>query len=430
MELTTTQQQQQNASTSKPLHTILPSVNSNNNNNNNSNNYSNGNNDGRTTNDGIQSKYPLAAAWIAQQDALLTKTAWVFARRKFTMFLLLFAPGILILILSLLNDEVMKEHIISPLTDHELLPTRCKVFNFHGQVDDQNPSCVTVMYGPSNPTTDSIMKIFTTNAGKKTREVIEKRKATAGMATTTASPSSADWIIKTGIEKASEVEFVAGTMYNTLSGGADVIGMVNNVEIAKFMREHLGRLDTALFFDVDNDPSGSTYTLMVNGTVVGPYGYRANEPWHHVGLQSLLNEAIVSHHGDIVDVDVTIKPIRDLEQEQREGVGSNEQFDDVQSMVPSSGHLFVVMGTLIGTLIIINMITGEKRARILGTMRMMGLHESAYWMSWMIILWIISLVGAAITATCGALTPIKVFKECDWSVHFVAFFFFFTSMHG
>ena len=412
--------QQQQQQQSQGLNANIVPTNNNDNNNNNNNNFHN-------QNKSLQEKYPLTYAWIAQEDALLTKNLRVFKRRLFTLFILLFAPGILILILSLLNDEVMKEHVIEPLTDYELLPTRCQVFDFYGQIDGQNPSCVTIMYGPSNPTTDNIMQIFTTNAGIKTREAAAVKQSTT--ATANANAGNSDWILKTGVNSASDVKFVIGSRYNTLPDGADIVGMKSNVEISTFMRKHLGRLDTALFFDYENDPTGSTYTLVVNSTVLGPYGYRANEPWHHVGLQNLLNEAIISHHGDTVNVDVTIKPIRDLHEENAKADGGNEQFDDVQSMIPSSGHLFVVMGTLIGTLIIINTITGEKRARIVGTMRMMGLHESAYWMSWMIILWILSLIGAAITATCGTLTPIKVFKECDWGVHFVAFFFFFTSMH-
>ena len=372
---------------------------------------SDANQNSSSSNNTFQTKYPLISTWIAQEDALLNKNVLVLARRKFTLFILLFAPGLLILLLSILNDEVMKEHVISPLTEHELLPTRCKVFNFRGQIDEQNPSCVTIMYGPSNPTTDSIMKIFTKNAGIKSREANRYKGESA-------TDRNIDWVIKTGVAKSGDIHFVA-----------DVIGMKDNTEIAKFMRAHLGRLDTALFFDTKNDPTGGTYTLMVNGTVVGPYGYRANEPWHHVGIQNLLNEAIVSHYGDTINVDVTIKPIRDLQEENANVDGSNEQYDDVQSMIPTTGHLFIVMGTLIGALIVINTVTGEKRARIVGIMRMMGLHESAYWMSWMIILWLLSFVTAAISATCGALTPIKIFKNCDWSVHFVAFFFFFTSMH-
>ena len=103
--------------------------------------------------------------------------------------------------------------------------------------------------------------------------------------------------------------------YHTLSSGADVVGMKDPVDIAMFMRSNLGRLDAALFFDTENDPSGSTYTLMLNGSVVGPYTFRANEPWHHLALQHLVNEAIVAHRGESIDIDVTIKPIRDLQDE-------------------------------------------------------------------------------------------------------------------
>lgn len=369
-----------------------------------------------TANTTILDKFPYATEWIAQEEALLTKNVWLFARRKFTLLVLLFAPGLLVLALSLLNDEVMKEHTIKPLAESTLLPTRCKVFNFHGQLDDQNPSCVTLMYGPSNPTTDNIMEKFTNSASSKSQKANPEKINNA-------------WKLKTGVTSVAEIQFVAGVPYHTLSSGADVVGMKDPVDIAMFMRSNLGRLDAALFFDTENDPSGSTYTLMLNGSVVGPYTFRANEPWHHLALQHLVNEAIVAHRGESVDIDVTIKPIRDLQDEQASIDGGNAQFDNVASMIPSVGHVFIIIGTMIGTLIVINTITGEKRARIVGAMRMMGLHESAYWMSWMVILWVLAFFSAGITATFGVLTPLKVFKECDWGVHFVALFFFSTSMH-
>ena len=353
---------------------------------------------GATTTTTTLDKFPFATEWIAQEEALLTKNVWLFARRKFTLLVLLFAPGLLVLALSLLNDEVMKEHTIKPLAESTLLPTRCKVFNFHGQLDDQNPSCVTLMYGPSNPTTDNIMEKFTNSASSKSQKANPEKINNA-------------WKLKTGVTSFADIQFVAGVPYNTLSSGADVVGMKNPNEIAKFMRTHLGRLDAALFFDTENDPSGSTYTLMLNGSVVGPYAYRANEPWHHLALQHLVNEAIVAHRGENVDIDVTIKPIRDLQDEQASIDGGNAQFDDVKSMIPSVGHVFIIIGTMIGTLIVINTVTGEKRARIVGTMRMMGLHESAYWMSWMIILWVLAFLSAGITATFGALTPLKILRN-------------------
>ena len=56
------------------------------------------------------------------------------------------------------------------------------------------------------------------------------------------------WKLMTDVESFADIQFVAGVPYNTLSSGADVVGMKNPNETAKFMRTHLGRLDAALFF--------------------------------------------------------------------------------------------------------------------------------------------------------------------------------------
>ena len=54
----------------------------------------NDNNNFHNQNKSLQEKYPLTYAWIAQEDALLTKNLRVFKRRLFTLFILLFATVI------------------------------------------------------------------------------------------------------------------------------------------------------------------------------------------------------------------------------------------------------------------------------------------------------------------------------------------------
>ena len=69
-----------------------------------------------TANTTILDKFPYTTEWITGGGTTY-KNVWLFARRKFTLLVLLFAPGLLVLALSLLNDEVMKEHTIKPLAE-------------------------------------------------------------------------------------------------------------------------------------------------------------------------------------------------------------------------------------------------------------------------------------------------------------------------
>ena len=356
--------------------------------------------------------------WNAQIDALLNKHVMILSRKKCSILSLIFIPCIFVILLNIINYNVLNGHIAKPFEPLiQLKPAQCVVLNRNHMVDHQNPSCITIMYGPSTTVTDSIMNIFVNNANKQNYE------------------NNNAWKIKVGVERSSDIIFPSGERkYRDLENGADVVGMKNNIEISKFIRNHLGALDAALFFDIENDPTGTTYTLMVNATKIGGYSYWLNHGWQDIALQNNINEAIIVHNngGDHsrIDLQVSISPFVDYEKEDRKRSGNaDDLYEDVASIVPR-GAIILVLGPVIAAMLIIDEITAEKRARLLGYMRMMGLHEGAYWVSWMIVLIVVSLCSALVAAIGGTFTDIYLFKNCDIGVHFVAWFFFLTSMHS
>ena len=371
----------------------------------------------------INGKRSLSTTWLdewkAQIDALLMKHVLVLSRKICAVLLLVFLPCIFVIILSVTNSAVLNGHRAKPFEPLiQLKPTQCVVLNNQLMVDHQNPSCITIMYGPSTTVTDDIMNIFVNNENKQNNN------------------HDNAWKIKVGVDRSSDIIFPTGERkYRDLEDGADVVGMKNNIEISKFMRNHLGGLDAVLFFDIENDPTGATYTLMVNATKIGGYSYWLNHGWQDIALQNNINEAIIVHNngGDHskIDLQVSISPIVDYDKEERKRSGNaDDMFEDVVSVVPSAGPIQLVLGPVIAAMLIIDMITAEKRARLLGYMRMMGLHEGAYWISWMIVIFVISFVSALVAAIGGTFTDIYLFKNCDLGVHFVAWFFFLTSMHS
>ena len=371
----------------------------------------------------INGKRSLSTTWLdewkAQIDALLMKHVLVLSRKICAVLSLVFLPCVFVILLYAINSAVLNGHRAKPFEPLiQLKPAQCVVLNNELMVDHQNPSCITIMYGPSTTVTDDIMNIFVNNENKQNNN------------------HDNAWKIKVGVERSSDIIFPTGERkYRDLEDGADVVGMKNNIEISKFMRNHLGGLDAVLFFDIENDPTGATYTLMVNATKIGGYSYWLNHGWQDIALQNNINEAIIVHNngGDHskIDLQVSISPIVDYDKEERKRSGNaDDMFEDVVSVVPSAGPIQLVLGPVIAAMLIIDMITAEKRARLLGYMRMMGLHEGAYWISWMIVIFVISFVSALVAAIGGTFTDIYLFKNCDLGVHFVAWFFFLTSMHS
>ena len=366
--------------------------------------------------------------WTSQMDALVMKNIIILSRRICTVLLLVFLPSLFIMELAIINTGALNSHrseYVEPI-GIQLKPIQCIGF------DDQSPSCITIMYGPSTEVTDDIMNIFVDNENKE--EENEKVVNNDG------------WKIKVGVEKSSDIIFPSdGQKYRDLAGGADIVGMKDKLEISKFMFSHLGALDAALFFDIENDPTGATYTLMVNASNFERYAVSLSNtnsdaesffPLQNIALQNNINQAIIvrNNGGDPskIDLQITMKPIPDYELE--EAIKNRDNLDvysNAQSFIPFGGPMILPIGPLVSALLIINAVTGEKRARLLGYMRMMGLHEGTYWISWMIVLVVISLCSGLVAAIVGKFfTNIYLFKNCDFGVHFVAWFFFLTSMYS
>ena len=79
-------------------------------------------------------------------------------------------------------------------------------------------------------------------------------------------------------------------------------------------------------------------------------------------------------------------------------------------------------------MLIIDEITAEKRT--VTWIHAYDGFKGTYWVSWMIVLIVVSLCSALVAAIGGTFTDIYLFKNCDIGVHFVAWFFFLTSMHS
>ena len=63
------------------------------------------------------------------------------------------------------------------------------------------------------------------------------------------------------------------------------------------------------------------------------------------------------------------------------------------------------------------------------SMRMMGLIEVVYWGSWLAMLFFITILPMSLATTLVMQwTPLLVFTECDFAVHWIALLLFLTSM--
>ena len=113
----------------------------------------------------INGKRSLSTTWLdewkAQIDALLMKHVLVLSRKICAVLLLVFLPCFYVILLYVTNSAVLNGHRPKPFEPLiQLNPAQCVVLNNQHMVDHQNPSCITIMYGPSTTVTDDIMNIF------------------------------------------------------------------------------------------------------------------------------------------------------------------------------------------------------------------------------------------------------------------------------
>ncbi len=84
-----------------------------------------------------------------------------------------------------------------------------------------------------------------------------------------------------------------------------------------------------------------------------------------------------------------------------------------------AGGTFLVCSGCITSLLLLNIIVGEKSRELLGFLRNIGLYESAHWLSWFCASVPLAVVAAIFAAATGKATGLPVFTRVDFSVHFV-----------
>ncbi|XP_051925524.1 ATP-binding cassette sub-family A member 5 [Hippocampus zosterae] len=157
----------------------------------------------------------------------------------------------------------------------------------------------------------------------------------------------------------------------------------------------------SLRFPYNQLPQPSDFTESVGDCLSSSFNCRAANYWHagFVHLQSLLDAAIIQMHTNRAvwtELDVTAVMM------------GQPSWVDVHKFPRALISIYMVLAfTPFVTFLIVN-VAAEKERRIKDTMAMMGLYDSAFWMSWGLLYAV--LVSAmsvlmAIVATCTALFP-------------------------
>ena len=353
------------------------------------------------------SNNPSVTAVQNQCNALMTKNFRILTRRPFMMLQFVLFPILTVLLLSAFNAGLNDARRATPLNVNGItvsIPKKCNYFSAKAldmsdcAVDDSRASlCISLVYSPSpHVKADAIMQSFAKAAG-----------FTIVTDTTFDADTNTD---------ANTKEYILPTF--------DVVGVATKKEVAALIVDHHPHVDAAVVFDLDKDPDGLSFELQINHTRTQCYA-KAGDPFHYVALHQSLSQAAIQAHTNVdTDVNVKLAPFPDAKAEAGLIVPTYPA-----SLVPWAGALFVMVGVAGASLVVFNLIADEHRNMLVTSMRMMGLIEVVYWGSWLAMLFFITILPVSLATTLVMQwTPLLVFTECDFAVHWIALLLFLTSM--
>ena len=359
----------------------------------------------------------LAQRWGEQYTALLRKNASVLAYRWQFSLLILLLPSLFIAILYSITASL--SGLDTSL--HALALSQCTAFDITSQPYAPAEPCVTLAYAP------------TSDAG--VQAIMQRLAASTG-----------------------------------LRLGSDVLGFASAAELAGWMYDHASRqVDAAVVFtgDLAAAPPGAgqaTYELWSNASLPALYsangldavwrfsGYSgrllalqkeldgaitaaalaaaaaadeapapkqpaAERPWRLLRPQQGGNEALAS----LLSMEASIGPFDEV------SPLSGGVSDPASIAVYEYGASFVVMGVVAGSLLVLTTVSGEKSRKLLGSLRTIGLLDSAYWLSWFTCYAPLLLLMAVLTPAAGLAARIILFLRVDYGVHIAALLLLGTS---
>jgi hypothetical protein len=94
----------------------------------------------------------------------------------------------------------------------------------------------------------------------------------------------------------------------------------------------------------------------------------------------------------------------------------------------NAGSAILSVSVLLIALLCMQLVAYEKQSGIIGLMRIMGMNESCYWSSWLIVLAGMAFIAALFATIMGVISGLQIYRHADFSIHFISLFLYITAM--
>lgn len=303
------------------------------------------------------------ARWSTQLGALTKKNFIILSRSWQSSLMILLLPAVFVACLRLFSLVQNSAIATTPMALE-----RCGMFESdERRYQGTERSCVTLMYAPSTPAWDSVMRQLATQAG---------------------------WTY-----------------------GVDVVGVVTEEELAYQFAAFPGMAETGILF-VSPDPAlDQSYELWLNQTQLnlydneGKYRMRNTDLGYFLpALQTAVDSAIAGHlAGGNIQINLEALPEL-LAPSSDTPISGNE-------LVTTFGPMIILLAASSVAVVVMYFIVYDKRNKLLGSMRMMGLMESAFWLSFVLCFLPVFIVSASVATAMGNIMQIQLFLGCNPLVH-------------
>lgn len=314
---------------------------------------------------------PVGSRWREQFVALLSKNHAVLQWKWRSSLLIVVLPTLFVVGLYYLTNSLAK----LDSSPRALALSRCTAFDITSLPYAPAEPCVTIAYAPSGDADAAA--------------IMARVAATTGLAL-----------------------------------GTDIIGHADAQAMAGWAFDHATRqVDASVVFTAQPGPGQARYELWLNASLPALYSANGLDAiWKYTGysgrtlaLQRELDAAIVSRAvGVPVAFDATAAPFDALDPL------SGAVSDPSSLAVYIVGAAFMIMGVVGSTLLLLVTVTGEKQRKLLGSLRTIGLLDSAYWLSWIVSYSPLFLLMALLSPAAAVVAKIILFTRVEYGLHVLA----------
>ena len=352
-----------------------------------------------------------ASAWLYQLWCLFRKSFWQLSRLPLMAAAAFLLPIACVVVLQLISRAVYSSSRPSAVS-HQSFSTvveRCVTKDIYGRQSSASVPCTSsISYAPSSPATDSIIE-----------------------------------------------RLLAGTALSP----RDVSSFSSAYELQLHWTRNVGSQDVAILFSND---SGTIW----NVSVLNDYQYRYtlwynrsqdNAEWRVLAIQFALEQAIAnsiiatvvdryplhSHSLNSSDADSTSAPpsvtampppspltptslsysfLRQL----TPPASSISQFNDRVSQY-AGASLLSLCAAIFG-LLVVQLVTAEKQAKLLAMLRMNGMFDSAYWLSTLLLWSAIALLASLLATAVGSACGLQVYANVSFMAHWLSLWLYMVAM--